>query len=210
MTAVSLRVVSDEVHLSAGAPMWVGDRRSAAGPASAAPREVSRRALPASAAAPVSWQESLGEALPPGAVVRSSVELDLDPEPRNVGLARRFVAGAVADAVPELSDDSTDTLLLLTSELVTNAVVHARTPLQVGVVVTDEHVVVAVHDLDLGRREQRTHERDGGRGLAIVRALAAGAGRLPHTGGGKTAWFRVDRVPDTAHPVGERPDPDPS
>ena len=140
----------------------------------------------------MNWPETLAAALPAGAVVRSRAQLHLDPEPRNVGVARRFVRDHVVDLAPA----TTDTLLLLTSELVTNAVVHARTPVDVGIVVTDEDVIVTVHDLDLGRREERVHERDGGRGLAIVQALSVAAGQLPHAGGGKTAWFRLPREPD--------------
>lgn len=139
----------------------------------------------------MNWQETLSVALPPGAVVRSSAQLHLEPEPRSVGVARRFVQ----EQMPDLPDATQDTVALLTSELVTNAVVHARTPVDVGVVLTDEDVVVTVHDLDLGRREQTTYERDGGRGLAIVQALAGAAGSLPHSGGGKTAWFRLGRTP---------------
>ena len=131
----------------------------------------------------------LATALPAGAVVHISEALTLDPEPRQVSSARRFVAGAV----PDLDGDAGDTLLLLVSELVTNAVVHARTELEVAVVVTDEDVVVAVHDLDLGRREQRSGDRDGGRGLGLVRTLAADSGMVLHTGGGKSAWFRLPR-----------------
>ena len=131
----------------------------------------------------------LATALPEGAVVQISEALTLDPEPRQVSSARRFVAGTV----PDLDGDTGDTLLLLVSELVTNAVVHARTELEVAVLVTDEDVVVAVHDLDLGRREQRSGDRDGGRGLGLVRSLAADSGMVVHPEGGKSAWFRLHR-----------------
>ncbi len=131
----------------------------------------------------------LATALPEGAVVQISEALTLEPEPRQVSSARRFVAGTV----PDLDADTGDTLLLLVSELVTNAVVHARTELEVAVAVTDEDVVVAVHDLDLGRREQRSGDRDGGRGLGLVRSLAADSGMVMHPEGGKSAWFRLQR-----------------
>ncbi len=134
----------------------------------------------------VSWQQA---ALPAGAAVLSSSFLRLDPEPRNVQQARRFVA----DQAPPLDPDTSDILLLLTSELVTNGVVHARTELEVTIAVTAEHVVVAVHDLDLGRHEVRTHERDGGRGLGLVKQLACDTGRVNGEGGGKTVWFRLRR-----------------
>lgn len=137
----------------------------------------------------VTRPDVLATALPEGAVVQVSEALTLDPEPRQVSSARRFVAGTV----PDLDSETGDTLLLLVSELVTNAVVHARTELEVAVAVTDEDVVVAVHDLDLGRREQRSGDRDGGRGLGLVRSLAADSGMVMHPGGGKSAWFRLHR-----------------
>ncbi len=129
----------------------------------------------------------IGQALPAGAVVLRSAQLHLDPEPRNVVRARQWVT----EQTPELGPDGLHTLRLLTSELVTNAVVHARTEVEVGIAVTEHEVLVTVHDLDLGRREQRTHDRDGGRGLGLVRDLSVASGQTSHPGGGKTAWFRL-------------------
>lgn len=131
----------------------------------------------------------LAVALPEGTHVRSEDRVVLAPDPREVRQVRRFVA----KAVPDLDADAADTLLLLVSELVTNAVVHARTEIEVAVAVTDDDVLVSVHDLDLGRREQRTGERDGGRGLGLVRSLAGDSGMVAHSEGGKTAWFRLSR-----------------
>ncbi len=139
----------------------------------------------------VTRPDVLARALPAGAVVQLDEALTLEPEPRQVSSARRFVARVA----PDLDEDTGDTLLLLTSELVTNAVVHARTELEVAVTLTDEDVVVAVHDLDLGRREQRPGDRDGGRGLVLVRSLAADSGMVVHPEGGKSAWFRLHLSP---------------
>ena len=135
------------------------------------------------------WEDVRPVALPEGARASAGGFLLLEPEPRNVSLARQFVAEQAED----LDDDTRDTLALLTSELVTNAVVHARTEVRVSVVVTETDVLVAVHDLDLGRREADGPERDGGRGLTMVEALAAATGSLQHRGGGKTCWFRLSR-----------------
>jgi two-component sensor histidine kinase len=142
----------------------------------------------------MSCSEVVDEALPAGAHVVSAEHLHLAPDPRSASMARRFVAGQL----PDLDPDKEHTLLLLTSELVTNAVIHARTEVEVGVTVTVEDVLVTVHDLDLGRREQPGQERDGGRGLYLVEALACAADQIRHNGGGKTSWFRLCRGSETA------------
>ncbi|WP_319020175.1 ATP-binding protein [Streptomyces peucetius] len=48
--------------------------------------------------------------------------------PESVAEARRFVRGAPGDVAPDI----VDTVQLLVSELVTNAVMHARTEVEVG------------------------------------------------------------------------------
>lgn len=131
--------------------------------------------------------EVLLVALPPGETVRSASSVTLPPEHRQVGTARRFVI----DHAPGIAGDDRDTLALLTSELVTNAVIHARTEAVLTVVLSDHYVLVTVHDLDLGRSEVDPGAREGGWGLGLVTALADDAARLVHPGGGKTAWFRL-------------------
>ncbi len=127
--------------------------------------------------------------------VRSTHHLHLDPVPRLVSEARRFVL----QHAPDLPEDVEDALVLMTSELVTNAVLHARTPLEVGITVSDESVLVTVHDLDLVRPEQQPYGgREGGWGLGLVQALAEDSAMVSDPDGGKTAWFRLSRaaVPD--------------
>lgn len=132
----------------------------------------------------------LTDALPAGDAVEARYSFGLDPLPRLVAEARRFVA----DHAPALPDDTRDALLLLTSELVTNAVLHARTRIEVGVTVSRHSVLVTVHDLDLARAEQQPYEpREGGWGLGLVAALAEASALQSHPDGGKTAWFRVPR-----------------
>jgi two-component sensor histidine kinase len=108
--------------------------------------------------------------------------------PRDVSAARDFVR----EHAPVLVDDLLDVLLLLTSELVTNAVIHARTAIEVGITVTDRSVVVTVHDEDLGHLIQR-NGREGGWGLGLVRTFANDSDMEVHPGDGKTAWFRLNR-----------------
>lgn len=138
----------------------------------------------------MSCQRLLSHALPAGDAVEATFHVHLEPLPRLVREAREFVAGHA----PALSPEIHDALLLLTSELVTNAVLHARTPLVLGLTVTADSVLVTVHDLDLTRSEQQPYvHREGGWGLSLVAALAEESAMEPHDAGGKTAWFRLPR-----------------
>jgi anti-sigma regulatory factor (Ser/Thr protein kinase) len=128
-------------------------------------------------------------AVPSQDVVESMEHLHLDPVPRVVGLARTFIR----EQSPDVSAELLDIVLLLTSELVTNAVIHARTPIEVGMTVTNRSLVVTVHDEDLGHPPQRSGTREGGWGLGLVRDLADDFELERHAGDGKTAWFRVSR-----------------
>lgn len=139
----------------------------------------------------MSFQRPLPATLLPGDTVQSSHHLRLDPVPRLVGQARAFVR----EHAPPLPDDTVDVLLLLTSELVTNAVLHARTSIEVGITVGQSSVLVTVHDEDLARSEQRPYaQREGGWGLGLVRELAEESAMEWHPGDGKTAWFRLPRT----------------
>lgn len=119
----------------------------------------------------------------------STHTLDLAPAPRAAKLARTFVR----EHAPDLSDETENSLLLLTSELVSNAVVHARTQIELTFVVTEASVVVAVHDLDLATALQDPYaaDREGGWGLQLVAALAEASSTDMDPAGGKTAWFRL-------------------
>lgn len=145
------------------------------------------KALNPVTADPSPWQQLIDASLPPGATVETLAELPLTPEPANVARARRFVL----DLVPQADPDCRDCLSLLTSELATNVVVHARTEMRVVVLLTGDVAVVGIHDLDLGRSEIVTHDRDGGRGLTIIDAIAAAHGRTGFPTGGKVIWFRL-------------------
>lgn len=88
----------------------------------------------------------------------------------------------------------TDIAQLLTSELVTNAVRHARSEdVDVTVRQEDEAVRVEVHD---SSREPPTPreagpEAESGRGLQLVAALSRAWGVKPIPTG-KTVWFELD------------------
>jgi hypothetical protein len=86
---------------------------------------------------------------------------------------------------------------LLTSELATNAVIHARAPFRVEVANTGQGVRVAVHDPSPGVPALRppAEVTAHGRGLRIVDAVAALWGVEPIAEGGKEVWFEL-RVTD--------------
>jgi anti-sigma regulatory factor (Ser/Thr protein kinase) len=133
--------------------------------------------------------------LVPDDELQTVVHLQLAPEPAAVRAARRFVL----EHAPELPTETEDTLLLLTSELVTNAVIHARTQIDVEFLVGEHHVAVAVFDLNLAIPYQEPYaQREGGWGLGLVSTLAQESSMYVHPEGGKTVWFRLQRGPAPA------------
>jgi len=119
-----------------------------------------------------------------------SVHLDLDPTPAAARQARGFFAENVAD----LNAETAQTAALCVSELVTNGVLHARTPLVFGVTLGDDHVLVTVADRAPGDPESPPPDdsRPSGRGLVLVNALVDQWG-VHHGEDGKTVWFTVPR-----------------
>jgi anti-sigma regulatory factor (Ser/Thr protein kinase) len=129
----------------------------------------------------------------PRQVTRSSEHIHLTPVPSAPREARRFVR-ATADV---LDDDRLHDLLVLTSELVTNAVLHARTPFEVGVTVTDDAIVICVGDGAKATPQDReqSDRRESGRGIMLVQAMADEWGVLPaETREGKAVWFLFNRT----------------
>jgi DNA-binding NarL/FixJ family response regulator len=114
-------------------------------------------------------------------------------DPRSAGEARRFVASTLEEwrLGPLL-----ETVTLLTSELVTNAIVHAGSEVDVVVRLTGESARVEVTDRSDAPPAPRTpaEEESSGRGLALVEALARRWGTRRLVSGGKTVWFEVIRA----------------
>ena len=93
----------------------------------------------------------------------------LSPHPTSARAAREFVAGTLLRWGRR---DQTEAAVLLTSELVTNAIVHARTQVAVTVQLDDASLRVVVVDESAeppNRREGADH-LGGGRGLRLVEA----------------------------------------
>ena len=95
--------------------------------------------------------------------------------------------------------EAEDVALLLVSELVTNAMLHAQTEAEVEVECHDHTVRVAVSDgVPAGIDPESGHQSHtvgapSGRGLRIVDALAHRWGVSVHEAG-KTVWFELNLV----------------
>lgn len=103
--------------------------------------------------------------------------------------ARRFVAEAIDE---DGFGGDVDTVLLLVSEVVSNAVRHAGTPFELTVDVGRSEVYVTVVDHDTTRRpevQEQDPEATSGRGLFIVEQLATKWGSRTIEGEGKAVWF---------------------
>lgn len=115
----------------------------------------------------------------------------LPPEPRSAGDARHFVEDHARNVLP---DEITEVAVLLTSELVTNGIVHAGTPMRLDIDLDERHLRVALADQAPRAPQRRSLEgtRLTGRGIHLVETLARDWGVEP-TPSGKTVWFEVSR-----------------
>jgi anti-sigma regulatory factor (Ser/Thr protein kinase) len=128
--------------------------------------------------------------------------ITLPPEPSSVALARQFVRGHL-----DADDVDLDVAMLLTTELVTNVVRHARTNLDL-VVTLEPTIRVEVHDGEAATEAFRDLIAEpptnvaitsaGGRGLGLVAAIASrfGLGEEPGSWNGKIVWFELERRRD--------------
>ena len=104
--------------------------------------------------------------------------------------ARHFVRGALEGAVP---DDVVDDAVLVTSELVTNAVVHAGTPSELEIDLRPGVVDLRLSDGNRRRPVRRRAAGDPlstGRGLGLVDVLSVDWG-IDVGPAGKTVWARL-------------------
>ncbi|MFN2608344.1 MAG: ATP-binding protein [Acidimicrobiales bacterium] len=112
-------------------------------------------------------------------------------EPASAGRARNFVGGALSGWGHRELDGVVG---LLVSELVTNAIRHAGSDVEVAVHLLPGTVRVEVHDAGDGRPRllDAGSADEGGRGLALVDALAKAWGVEP-SASGKDVWFEISR-----------------
>ena len=119
------------------------------------------------------------------------MEQSLPPDSVSPARARRFVVRALeASGLVDLAD----TAELLVSELVTNAVLHARSKIVVRVDVDGQRLRVEVRDDTTGTPQVRSYgaQATTGRGLLLVETLATRWGFKPQAAG-KAVWFELER-----------------
>jgi DNA-binding NarL/FixJ family response regulator len=116
---------------------------------------------------------------------------ELDQDLRSGARARRLVTEALERWQCE---QALDTVQLLVSELVTNAVVHANSRPAVAVILLPEVVRIEVMDQSSARPEARdaSDQDESGRGLLLLDEMASRWGVEP-AATGKTVWFEVPR-----------------
>ncbi len=123
--------------------------------------------------------------------------LSLPPHPTSAGKARRFVLGVLSELG---RDEWIDAAELAVSEVVTNAVIHAHTPLEVRVLVGADSVRVEVQDSSPALPIQRSYHQSAttGRGLELVELLTTACGVEPIAQVGKVVWFTLGAEPTSA------------
>ncbi|MEW1928862.1 SpoIIE family protein phosphatase [Streptomyces sp. NPDC088360] len=138
-------------------------------------------------------------------VITARAAATFDPVGRSVATARSFVRDTLQGwGFTDIVDDA----VVLTSELVTNAVVHAGTAADVLCLRSEDAVRIEVSDhypereipLQQSAVNMGNPDREGGRGLQLCAALATRWG-VDYTPTQKQVWFQLD-LPDRS--VGTR------
>lgn len=135
-------------------------------------------------------------------------QLAVGAEPAEVGRARRWVRATLSGGRPRPAPAQTDTLVLLVSELVTNAVVHTGRPAVLRLLVDQARLprlpvrLEVVDDSSLVPRPRSAAGEDtGGRGLELVDMLADRWG-WQQEDGGKRVWCELDCAARGGEPAG--------
>lgn len=121
-------------------------------------------------------------------------EMALDASPASVAVARQFVSGHLSThRLPHLVED----VRLVTSELATNAVAHAKTAFVVTLGTAGGAVILTVRDMSALPAVRAAPELFdlGGRGLLLVASLSQAWGTRSDERGGKSVWASFPSAP---------------
>lgn len=152
-------------------------------------------------------------------MVTARAAATFEPDGRSASAARGFVRDALLGwGLPEVVDDA----VVLVSELVTNAVVHAGTAAEVSCLREEDSVQIGVTDRhperglpafagpvagDAVSEHFADAEGEGGRGLLMCSALSSRWG-VEYSAGQKTVWFRLPlqrALPGTRYALPQAP-----
>jgi len=124
-------------------------------------------------------------------VAAETARAKLEAQPQSAASARHFVDETLRRWH---CDELFDVVALLTSELVTNAILHAHSEIELNVSLTPDaiRIDVADHSADLPAMRAAAEEDTSGRGLGLVEALAMAWG-VDERPGGKSVWFELPR-----------------
>jgi anti-sigma regulatory factor (Ser/Thr protein kinase) len=123
----------------------------------------------------------------------TTTRLEVPARPTSPGEARRFVGEVLRDHGLD-TGEVVDAAALLTSELVTNAVLHAAGTINVDVDLdlTAVRVEVADSSEEPPAPRDAAPEDTSGRGLHLVEAMARAWGVERDRKDGKIVWFELD------------------
>ncbi|MCF4138896.1 ATP-binding protein [Streptomyces sp. Tue 6430] len=131
------------------------------------------------------------------------MQLEIRPDPAEVGRARRWARSRLAGSGIGADEPLAETLILLVSELVTNAVVHTGCPAVLRLSLPGVEAGWTTVRLEVADSSSRApvprcvgDEATGGRGLALVDGLADRWGWSVE-GPGKRIWCELDRCART-------------
>jgi anti-sigma regulatory factor (Ser/Thr protein kinase) len=129
----------------------------------------------------------------------------LVPEPPSIGEARHFVHDALS--VWAVDGRRADTVALLVSELVTNAIVHAVPPIDLTLDRKDQLLRVEVSDgaNQMPEMIEPPRPAGGGYGLHLVEQLSDTWGIARRGPQGKLVWFEIELDPPQTWPIPPRP-----
>jgi PAS domain S-box-containing protein len=134
----------------------------------------------------------------------ASTRLRLEPRASSVSTARKLVRRTLTEAG---HDDLADAAELVTSELVTNALVHAGSHIDISVDVRPDSVRVEIADGSPHLPTTREYGTSAGtgRGLVMVEEIADcwGVTRRDAGGTGKVVWFEIGTSESTGEPAAE-------